>query len=307
MVRTRVLVGSSLLVGFLLVAWLDGYADGGPVFHILIGALMVVTLLEVYGLAERQGNEPLKIVPLVLVVCLVAGDYAARVLLVATSGPLVAHSASGPLAPTLAPIAGNGLPLPRNTAALWNFYAPMGIAAVASLTVLATAQLPARSPQQWLASAPVTALGFLYVWFFGAHLFAIRGFGMGYVLAFLGVAKLGDAGAYFVGSRWGRFRLAPLTSPKKTVEGAIAGLAASTLSAVAIARIFRLESGIGFWALFGAVVGLASQVGDMVESALKRSAGAKDSGQLLPTFGGILDVVDSPLFSAPVAFWLLVV
>jgi phosphatidate cytidylyltransferase len=63
---------------------------------------------------------------------------------------------------------------------------------------------------------------------------------------------------------------------------------------------------VGFWLLFGLVVGVAAQLGDLLASALKRSVGAKDSGHVLPTFGGVLDVVDSALFSAPVALWLLV-
>ncbi len=139
----------------------------------------------------------------------------------------------------------------------------------------------------------------------GAHLFPIRDLGIGYVLALVAVAKLGDAGAYFVGSNWGRRRLAPRVSPKKTVEGAAGGLAASLLSGALLALLFRLKGGVAFWLAFGIVVGVASQIGDLVASAIKRSAGAKDSGNLLPAFGGLLDVVDSPLMAAPVALWLL--
>ena len=129
---------------------------------------------------------------------------------------------------------------------------------------------------------------------------------MGHVVVFLVAAKTGDSGAYFVGTRWGRHKLAPRTSPNKTVEGTLGGLAASVVATLLAAWLLRLGGGAGFWAMFGLLVGAVGQVGDLVESALKRSAGVKDSANLVPTFGGVLDVIDSPLLSAPVAYWLLV-
>jgi len=284
MVRTRVAWGLSLTAGFVIIAWLDSRLVGGPLFHILVGIAMVGGLLEFYGLAERQGGEPVKLLPVALIVCFVVADYAAR------AGELP----------------GFGEPLPRTAASLGAFYAPMGAAAVFGVWSLALTQLLARAPQRWLAGAPVAGFGLLYVWFLAAHLFAVRGMGMGYAVAALAAAKLGDVGAYSAGTRWGRHRLAPRVSPNKTIEGALGGLATSVGSALLAAVVFGLEGGTGFWILFGAVVGAAAQVGDLVASALKRSAGAKDSGRLLPTFGGVLDVIDSPLFSAPVALWLLV-
>jgi len=283
MVRTRVTLGLLLSAAVLLLAWLDSQLAGGPVLHILVGITMVAALLEVYALAEARGDEPLKLLPVALVVLFVALDYAARV-----SGD-----------------AALGEPAPRGSAMLLSFYAPMGLAVAAGLVALALLQLVARHPQRWFASAPVTSFGFLYVWFFGAHVLAIRGMGMGYVLALIAVAKFGDAAAYFVGSHWGRHRLAPATSPKKSVEGAVGGLAGGVIAALVAAWLFRLEGGVGFWVVFGLAVGVAAQAGDLVASAIKRSAGAKDSGRLLPTFGGILDIVDSPLLGAPVALWLL--
>jgi len=281
MVHKRLVWGLALTAAFLLAVWLDGLLRGGPLLHLVFGALMIGALWEVYSLAERAGLEPLKLLPVVLVACLVAGDYALR------AGWLVAAGGSGPWA------------------RLGEFYGPMGISLVACSAVLLAAHLVARGPERWLRGAPATLLGFVYVWFFGAHVFAILAMGVGYVLAFLAAAKLGDAGAYFVGRFWGRRRLAPRTSPNKTVEGCVGGLAASAGCCVATAALCRLDGGLAFWAVFGLVVGALAQVGDLVESALKRSAGAKDSGQLLPTFGGVLDLVDSPLFSAPVALWLL--
>ena len=283
MVRTRVALGLSFAAAFLLLAWADSLLPGGPVIHALFGLLMVASLVEFYGLAERVGQEPLKIAPVALVVVFVALDYAAR----------------------LAGLEAFGGPLPRQWATVASFYAPMGIGALIGVWVLTVVHLLARPPHRWLSGAPASICGFLYIWLIGAHVFVLRGMGTGYLLAFLTAAKVGDAGAYFVGRFLGRHRLAPRTSPNKTVEGALGGLAASALGSVGAAALFGLESSVGFWILFGLVVGLVAQVGDLVASAIKRSAGAKDSGNLFPTFGGILDLIDSALFSAPVALWLL--
>jgi len=276
-VRKRVTLSLAVIAGFLLLALLDSAIEGGPIFHIFVGVTMVAALLEVYGLAERHGDEPMKGLPVALVVVLVVWDYALRL----------------------------GQPSEEGWAALRSFYASTGMAVAMSLWVLAVAQLLVRDPYRWFKGAPATLFGFLYVWFLGAHFFPLRGMGMGYVLALVATTKLGDSGAYFVGTRWGRHRLAPRTSPNKTIEGAIGGLASSILCAVLADLVLGLDGGVGFWVAFGLVVGVAAQLGDLVESAIKRAAGAKDSGQLLPALGGVLDLVDSPLMGAPVALWLL--
>jgi phosphatidate cytidylyltransferase len=225
----------------------------------------------------------MKALPVGLLVAFVVWDYAVRV----EAGTLLGERL------------GDGREVLRS------FYASMGLAAALGLCVLAVAHLVARDPYRWLDGAPVTLAGFLYVWFVGAHWFPIREMGMGYIVALTAVVKVGDSGAFFVGSRWGRRRLAPRASPNKTVEGAVAGLVASVASGGLVALAFGLEGGVGFWVLFGLVVGAASQLGDLVASAIKRSAGAKDSGNLLPVLGGVLDIVDSLLLAAPVALWLL--
>lgn len=114
------------------------------------------------------------------------------------------------------------------------------------------------------------------------------------------VVWLGDTAAYYVGSKLGRHRMAPLVSPKKSWEGAAAGLVASLVSAVAWAFLRRPE--VDWWVLLvvtGATA-VAAQLGDLVESLLKRGAGIKDSGSLLPGHGGLLDRTDALLFGAPV-------
>jgi phosphatidate cytidylyltransferase len=120
------------------------------------------------------------------------------------------------------------------------------------------------------------------------------------------VPKCGDIGAYFTGRLIGRHRMAPTLSPKKTWEGAAGGLAASALAAVGIHDLGPVVR--GGWpsaAALGFALGIAGIFGDLAESLIKRDSRQKDASQVVPGFGGVLDVVDSILFAAPVAFWWL--
>ena len=128
------------------------------------------------------------------------------------------------------------------------------------------------------------------------------------LIIYLGfVVKMGDVGAYFAGRAFGRHKLLPRISPKKTWEGLFGGIAASVITSL----VFFLCAGgrLGVVAmswcdalLLGALLPVVGGVGDMFESLLKRAAGAKDSGTIIPGMGGILDVLDSLLFGAPVLY-----
>jgi phosphatidate cytidylyltransferase len=121
------------------------------------------------------------------------------------------------------------------------------------------------------------------------------------------VPKVGDIGAYFTGRLLGRTPLAPVISPKKTREGFIGGLAASVATAIGLSfagPVFR--HGIPEAVAFGVVIGIASVLGDLAESMITRDVQAKDASRSIPGFGGLLDVMDSILFAAPVAYWWFV-
>lgn len=120
------------------------------------------------------------------------------------------------------------------------------------------------------------------------------------------VPKMGDTGAYFTGRLLGKHPMAPVLSPKKTWEGAAGAIIAAILVAVGINRLGPALSGgllgeIGF----GVTVGVAGLLGDLAESLIKRDCQQKDASQMMPGFGGVLDVVDSIVFAAPVAYWWL--
>ena len=114
-----------------------------------------------------------------------------------------------------------------------------------------------------------------------------------------------DTGAYLVGSRWGKRRLAPSISPKKSVEGSIGGLLLVLLSAVILHLLLFPELSWLRILLIATVVAVFGTIGDLFESSLKRQAGVKDSGKLIPGHGGILDRIDSLLLAVPAVYLLL--
>jgi phosphatidate cytidylyltransferase len=128
------------------------------------------------------------------------------------------------------------------------------------------------------------------------------------------VVKMSDVGAYAVGSTIGRHKLFPRISPGKTWEGLAGGLAAGILASVLFCWMMRNADGnplstlhLNGWHpwLLGALLGIVGVIGDLVESLLKRSAGLKDSGGILPGMGGLLDVLDSLLFASPALYFYL--
>jgi phosphatidate cytidylyltransferase len=127
------------------------------------------------------------------------------------------------------------------------------------------------------------------------------------VVMILLVVKFTDIGAFFGGTRFGRHKMIPWLSPKKSWEGLAFGLATGAVVALICYKIWPRELSTlnAFKALFfGVVIGAVGQAGDLLESLMKRDAQVKDSGNLIPGFGGLLDVIDSPLVAAPVAYLL---
>jgi phosphatidate cytidylyltransferase len=126
--------------------------------------------------------------------------------------------------------------------------------------------------------------------------------GTTWIFLLCAVVFAGDTAALYAGTLWGRHKLCPSISPGKTVEGALGGLAANLLVGIAGKTLFLPGVEWATCLLFSLGAGLAGQVGDLFESELKRAAGIKDSGNLLPGHGGVLDRIDALLFAAPVAY-----
>ena len=259
---------------------------GGWVFAGLVAVTAVLATGELYGLAAAHGIEPF-------------GPTG-----MAASGAVVLVAAA--------------LPTP-------------GAAAPAILALLVAVTLSWLAVSVWLrtpadgliASVAVTVMGVIYIGCTLAFAVFLRGVAaeaperahpgaaVGFVLLPLAATWVGDSAAYFAGRRWGRRRLFPKASPGKTVVGGVAGLigsavAGGAVAGVALSALPTLPVSVPMGVLIGAVLGLVTPIGDVAESILKRAAGVKDSGRLLPGHGGFLDRTDALLFTLPVAYGLLV-
>lgn len=151
----------------------------------------------------------------------------------------------------------------------------------------------------------IVYLGFSLSWFFPLR-FADEANGRAVTLFLLLVNWAGDAFALLVGRTMGRHFFAPTISPRKTIEGSIAGLLGCVLVGWVCSLVFWRTAGIKMVILLSVVAAVTGQLGDLVESAMKRAGGLKDSGSLLPGHGGLLDRIDSLVFAVP-AVWLVLV
>lgn len=150
-------------------------------------------------------------------------------------------------------------------------------------------------------------VGALYIAIGGYSLGAIRGqsHGLFWIWFLLISIWMSDTAAFFVGKLVKGPKLIPEISPKKTVSGSIGGVVGAAVGGVVFGLIVHPSVPIWTYAVMASLIAGAGQLGDLIESAYKRAAGVKDSGKLLPGHGGMLDRIDSLLFAAPFAFWLL--
>jgi phosphatidate cytidylyltransferase len=165
-------------------------------------------------------------------------------------------------------------------------------------------QFARRDSSQALASIAVTMFGLLYIAWFFSFFIKLKFLPHGTLLVsfLILVTKMGDVGAYIIGRSIGRHSLIPRISPHKTVEGTIGGLAFSVATALA-SKSYLPEFSYAHLVILGILLGILAQVGDLAESLLKRDCGVKDSGTNLPGFGGVLDIMDSLLFTVPIFYF----
>ena len=204
---------------------------------------------------------------------------------------------------------------------------PLGVAVVTAILTLSLGIVAARDLKNYFSASVVTLFGVFYLGLtlpllvtvrYGhealferatiamasdapptAPLVSLTAGGKLMLFLFL-VIWAGDIFAYFAGRAIGRHHFVPRISPKKTVEGSVGGFAGSLLVGWAVARVFAPSWGWKTVILLAGLIAVAGQLGDLAESAMKRSADLKDSGSLLPGHGGMLDRIDSLIFAAPV-------
>ena len=304
---TRILVA---LVGIPLILLLA--VAGGFYFYGFVVAVSVAGLLEFFGLAREKGYAPITWIGVAFGVVLTTVFLTDRL--------------RGTLWPAL-DRAGLSLPAPTLSQSLL-------IALLLFIPAILLAELFRGKPNA-LANAGVTVLGPAYVSLFSGSLLGIRElfgvdhfpifrvfgvsaaapptdvlgtldrWGAAMVVTIFAAIWLCDSAAYFAGRAFGKHKLFERVSPKKTVEGAVAGFVGA-VAAFVIARAFFLPYlTIGESVVCGLIVGILGQAGDLVESLFKRDAGAKDSSELIPGHGGVLDRFDSLLFVSPVLYLYL--
>ena len=172
----------------------------------------------------------------------------------------------------------------------------------------------ARSPlEEALPATAVCVLSTLYVGMLGGALIRLRTDfgedGAKLIYFLLLVVWMNDAGAYYVGKSLGRTKLSPRVSPKKTVEGGLGGIATALVAAAIIHFTFFQNFPLHHALIAAVLLAIAGVIGDLAESAWKRSAAVKDSGAVIPGHGGFLDRTDSIFFTAPIlySYWFLLV
>jgi phosphatidate cytidylyltransferase len=289
--RNRLTLGPILLAGLLLVLWLDHHVENW-------------TAGSVSGLAHDKGIRGAGLAVLMLLVVPLAIRELATLFAAKKVQPY-----------SLLSVAGSALLIVHAFCTQFVWFQKIGASSLAfiicGVMLLAALQRAmGKKSDDAIVHMAGTVLAVLYLgglaWFLIAlrvkHGAVFSGTTWHVVMILLAV-KFTDIGAFFTGKAIGRHKLIPWLSPGKTWEGLIGGLiTAGAISAAVAPMIPNMTWYKG--ALFGVLIGGVGQLGDLLESMFKRDAAVKDSGNLLPGFGGVLDVIDSPLLAAPFAYVL---
>jgi phosphatidate cytidylyltransferase len=286
MLRTRILTAAILAPVVLVVAFL-----GEPWISLLIGIAAFLAFVELVSLLDAAGYQPPQVLTILSGVAITAAGLIS----------VNAENVGGVLTGVVGALDPPGL---------------VAATMIAVILLLAAAAFMRGDPKAGYMTWSMSVFGCAYIGLLlptialVAHLPALGGTettpvgllglgsGVAWTLTLVLIVWLYDTGAYLVGRRIGRTKLVEHISPAKTVEGFVGGLVAATIGAGIGAALIGLEP----WhpLIMGPLVGVAAQAGDLAESLLKRAAGRKESGFLVPGHGGILDRIDSFLFAAPV-------
>jgi phosphatidate cytidylyltransferase len=300
MLAARLATGAILVGIFVLAICLDEpLAPWFPFWFLLTTIVIGATSLEVVDLLMRTSARPSGNTVFGGVLALIIANWIPHVIQAWGADPQVV---SGLTHDPAAPIHALAWPL-------WTFVVVVMFAFIAQ-----SAQF--NTPGGTMATIAGTVLAVAYVGLLGSFIIQLRWLGgpnegLVALVALVATAKGADTGAYTFGRLAGRHKLWPRLSPNKTIEGAVGGMVSGVAAAGVVLGVARYIFGIRALTLpatigFGLVVGAAAQLGDLMESMIKRDCAQKDASTTLPGFGGVLDVMDSLLFAGPVAFgyWL---
>jgi phosphatidate cytidylyltransferase len=165
-----------------------------------------------------------------------------------------------------------------------------------------------KGRQPYIANVATTLLGMVYCGWFPLHIIFLRDLscakydsGLGFVVLMFTSILLTDIGCYYIGTKFGKRKLAPVISPNKTIEGSMGGMFFAILGAILVGLVINLQWYIALFA--GIMCSIFAQIGDLCESLIKRDAGVKDSGTSLPGHGGFLDRTDSFILTIPIMYY----
>jgi phosphatidate cytidylyltransferase len=299
MLGTRLVFGLSMVAGLLLALFVDEWlAPWYPFWFFLTAFAVVAGARELIGLLDATSARPSGNSAIGGVCAMLAANWVPHVV----ADPAVAEGQSALLHDPARPL---------ETLA-WPFLTFVAVIMVSFVVQSLQFEKPGRT----MAKIAGTVLVVAYVGVLASFTIQLRWFdgrlqGILALIYLVAAAKGADTGAYAMGRLTGRHKLWPSLSPHKTIEGAVGGLVfsiAATLLVTAIAR-FLLHAPAFSWSLaavYGLVIGVVAQLGDLMESMIKRDCERKDASRAVPGFGGVLDVIDSLIFAGPVAFafWL---
>ena len=297
--KRRLIFGSILLTLSVFFLVIDLYQESSLGVFLLATLFLLPALGELYRLAQRKGIEPMTRL----------GFFLAFLLLFLWWRSLT-EAAAAPSIVGLGTLGAEGA-LGRSGDV------PLLLAFCLGLVLIACLFRPTGEGQ--LIGTAFTAFGLVYVAFLGGFVMEVRflkdpgrilaggrpsDIGAHVVLLMLITCKASDSFAYFSGHWFGKRKLAPRISPGKTVEGLGGAVLGSAVLALLYVQASPLGALVSWWqaGLFGILLAVVGQVGDLAESYVKRSLGTKDSSGFIPEFGGLLDLVDSLLFAAPFTF-----
>lgn len=277
------LVSSLVLVGFVLATlfWFPLW-----VFAVVIALFVTAALYEFFTMVRHRGilvHRPLSIALGVIFTGLVAWRSLVEPGLVPT------------------PILGPGA---TAISWMWDIFWP------ATIVIIFIRQFTRENTFEALGGLATTLFGLAYIAALFSYFFYIRttdaNQGAWLILFLILVTKMGDVGAYAVGNLIGRHTLVARISPKKTIEGFVGAVLVSGVTAMFAAPMLGRSISFALSFLLGIFLGICGQLGDLAESLLKRDCQVKDTSTLIPGIGGVLDVIDSLLFTAPLFYGILI-
>jgi phosphatidate cytidylyltransferase len=297
MLSTRLLFGLSMVAGLLLALWVDEwFAPWFPFWFLLAATALIAAAVELDGLLGATSARP-------------SGNSVIGGVLALLIANWVPH------------LAEDHAPVDRVVALLYDPVRPLNVLAwpfLVFIAVLMTSfvvqSFQFAKPGRTMAKISGTVLAVAYIGLLGSFTIQMRWFeghlqGILALVFLIATAKGADTGAYTLGRLAGRHKLWPRISPHKTIEGALGGLAFGVVASLLVAAIARywLRVPTLDWshaAVYGLIVAAVAQLGDLMESMIKRDCERKDASQAVPGFGGVLDVIDSLIFAGPVAYGL---